>query len=575
MSTTRMNRRTFLKVSGQAAAVAVLGRTVLEVLGAGTSPADLVLRNGPIVTVSDKLGVAEAMAVRGTSILAVGSDKEIARYIGARTKVVDLKGRSVSPGLIDAHSHPMPFGHMETRFVILRPPKVNSFDTLGQELAKAAAKIPKGEWIVGRGFNEFKEGRFPRRQELDKYVPDHPVLIIHWGGQFGVANTLALQKADLLKADAKDPYGAKYLRSRRDGLPDGVLIHYPAIYSVHEDRLTDEEYQKCATFAFERFAQVGVTCIHDNFCMPALARLYVQMERAGRLPLRLRLYPYLANLEVCKRVLAARRPVASDMLSVPGFKLAVDGYALMHDVPEDRRDMAIPMHPQDKFNTIIGEIHNAGLQADVHAVGDKGVDWTLEAFQKAAGSAQGVRKMRHRIEHFPFRKMDSIRKAADLGVPVCTQPALIDVRADDFVRDFGRLGKQGKQLVETMVPLKTFQKEHVTACFGADVPAFPSYRPLDSIRCAMERKTPGGTQLDTGEAVSFLEALRMHTLESARAASDEEKLGSIEPGKQADLVVWNQDLRKIQAAKDLTGLEVAATYVGGKAVYTTPGFKDA
>jgi predicted amidohydrolase YtcJ len=575
MSKSAMSRKTFLKLSGGAVAGALLGRTVVEVLGAETSPADVVFRNGPIVTVSDKFGVVEALAVRGNSILAVGTDQQIAPLVGPRTKVVDLKGRSVSPGLIDAHSHPMAYGHMEMRFVILRPPKIHSFRTLGEELANAAARVPKGQWIVGRGFDVFDEGRFPRRWELDRYVPDHPVLIIHWGGQFGVANTLALQKAGLLSKDVQDPYGGKYLRSARDGLPDGVLIHYPAIYSVHEDRLSDEENQKCAAFAFERFARAGVTCIHDNFCMPAFVRLYVQMARSGRVPLRLRLYPYVANLEICRRVLAARRPLVSDTVRLAGIKLAVDGYALMYEVPEDRRHMAIPMHPQDKFNTIIAQIHGAGLQADVHAVGDKGVDWTLAAFEQAAGSAQGVCKMRHRIEHFPFRKTDSIRKAADMGVPLCTQPALIDVRADDFLRDFQRLGSQGRQLVQTMVPLRTFQRENVAVCFGADVPAFPSYQPLDSIRCAMERRTPSGAQLDSNESVGFLDALKMHTLASAHAAFDEDKLGSLEPGKLADLVVWSRDLRKVASAHDLSDLGVLATYVGGKAVYTSPAFKDA
>ena len=185
-----MTRRTFIKLAGGTAAAVVLGKAI-QVVGAEAEPADVVFKNGPIVTMSDRQGIAEAVAIRGDSVLAVGSEKEIAQRIGARTQVIDLAGRSLSPGLIDAHSHAIAFGHMETKFVIVRPPKINSFETLGQALAAAAAKKPKGEWIVARGFNEFKEGRFPRRQELDEYVPNHPVLAIHWGGQFGVANTLA------------------------------------------------------------------------------------------------------------------------------------------------------------------------------------------------------------------------------------------------------------------------------------------------------------------------------------------------------------------------------------------------
>ena len=558
-----MTRRTFIKLAGGTAASVVLSKAI-QVVGAETEPADVVFKNGPIVTMSDRQGIAEAVAIRGDSVLAVGSEKEIAQRIGARTQVIDLAGRSLSPGLIDAHSHVIAFGHMETKFVIVRPPKINSFETLGRALAAAAAKKPKGEWIVARGFSEFKEGRIPRRQELDEYVPNHPVLAIHWGGQFGVANTLAMKTADLLRADAKDPYGGLYLRDKRTGLPDGVLIHYPAIYSVYKDELSDQENVACAEWGQAKFVELGVTCIHDNFCTAPAARAYVSMERAGKLLPRIRVYPYVPNLEICKRLLGQMKRFEGRLARLAGVKLAVDGYALMYKVPEKHREMAIPMHPQDQFEAIIAAIHEAHLQADVHAVGDKGVDWTLAAYAKAAGSNAECRKRRHRIEHFPFLKADTIGKAADMGVPVCEQPAIIEVRADDFLQKFE---PDQRKLVETMVPLRTMLKAGVCVAFGADVPAFPSHRPLDSIRCAMDRKTLSGRQLDKGEAISFMEALKMHTLSAAYLASDEDKLGSLEPGKLADLAVWNKDLRKISSAADLKGLAVVSTYVGGKRVY--------
>jgi hypothetical protein len=280
---------------------------------------------------------------------------------------------------------------MQLRFVLLRPPKVNSFETLNKELAKAAKKKPPGEWIVGRGFDTFKEGRFPRRQELDGAVPDHPVLIIHWGGQFGVANTLALKKANLLRADIKDPYGGLYLRDKRDGLPDGVLIHYPAIYSVYEPPLDEREQIECAEWGMKQFASVGVTCIHDNFCAPKHAAAYVRLELADRLPCRVRVYPYVPNLERCQLLVENVRRYEGRLVRLQGVKLAVDGYALLYKVPPEHRDLAIPMHPQPLFEKIIATIHQAGFQADVHAAGDKGVDWTLDAYAKATGGAAECR----------------------------------------------------------------------------------------------------------------------------------------------------------------------------------------
>jgi len=502
--------------------------------------------------------------VRGKQIMAVGSNSQIEKLVDQSTKVVDLAGKSVSPGLIDAHSHVIAFGHMQLKFVILRPPKVNSFETLKKELAKAAKEKPKGEWIVGRGYDTFKEGRWPRREELDEAVPDHPLLIIHWGGQFGVANTLALKKANLLRKDVEDPYGGKYLRDKKTGLPDGVLIHYPAIYSVHQPELTETEEVECADWGFKEFARLGVTCIHDNFCFPKSARTYVRLEQAGKLSCRVRVYPYVANLQQCRQLVEKVRRYEGPLVRMQGVKLAVDGYALMYDIPDRHREMAIPMHPQPLFNEIIATIHQADFQVDVHAVGDKGVDWTLEAFAAATGSAAECRRRRHRIEHYPFRKLDSIARTAELGVPVCIQPNFIEVKAEDF-RD--KLAPKARSYVDTMVPLKTFGKNGVQVAFGADVPAFPSDNPLDSIRSAMDRQTSSGRKLDDSESVSFLDALKLHTLGSAYAAFDEKELGSLEPGKLADFVIWDRDLRKIKKGQDLDGLKPQATYVGGKTVY--------
>lgn len=526
--------------------------------------ADLVLTRGAIVTMDDSQPNAEAMAIKNGSILAVGKNDEIRKYAGKRTRVIDLAGKGVSPGIIDAHSHLISFGQMQLRFVILRPPKINSFATLNAELAHAAKEKPAGEWIVGRGFDTFKEGRFPRREEIDAAVPNHPVLIIHWGGQFGVANTLALQKAGLLRADVKDPYGGEYLRDRKTGVPDGVLIHYPAIYSVYQPEPTPPEQVENAEWAMREFSKVGVTCIHDNFTNPRHMPTYVRLEKMGRMSCRLRVYPYVKDLQTCRMVIQKARRYEGPQVRLQGIKLAVDGYALMYEANPKHKDLIIPMHPQPMFNAIIAEIHNAGYQVDVHAVGDMGVDWTLEAFFNVCGSDSECQKWRHRIEHFPMRKMDSIQRAARMGVPVCEQPLQLQIKADDMLE---KLGPKSRAYVDTLDPLKTFMKEGVHVAIGADVPAFPSHIPLDGIRAAMQRKTQSGRQLDLSESVTFLEALRLYTLGSAYAAFDEKTLGSLSKGKQADFVIWNKDLNSIKTGADTTSLQVMATYLGGSPVY--------
>ncbi len=560
---TQMNRRTFAKRVVGAASYPLAGHTA-RVFAAASDTADLVLTNGVMVTMSDKRPSAQAMAVRRGRILAVGTNPQIEKLASRDTKVIDLAGRCVSPGLVDAHSHVVGFGQMQLKYVLLRPPKVDSIESLKNALAKAAKDKPAGEWIVGRGFASFKEGRFPRRRDLDEAVPNHPTLIIHWGGQFGAANTLALEKAGLLRADVKDPYGGKFLRDRRTGLPDGALLHYPAIYAVYQPKLDDAEKVECAAWGMNQLASQGVTCVHDNFCHPEYAKAYVRLERRGQLPCRARVYPYVKNLQQCRLVVERIRRYEGPLVRLQGIKLAVDGYALMYNVPREHRHLDIPMHPRPQFNEMIATIHQGDLQADVHAVGDKGVDWTLAAFAKAAGSAAECRRRRHRIEHFPFRKLDSIKRAADLGAPVCLQPNYIEVRADAFLE---KLGRSGKALVDTMLPIRTFMNQGVHLAYGADVPAFPSHSPMASIRSAMERRTASRRKLDAAEAVSFTEALRHHTIDGAYAAFDENDLGSLEPGKHADFVIWNQDLRKVRTPRDTVALKPRATYLAGKAVY--------
>jgi hypothetical protein len=566
----RVNRKTFVKTCAGAAACTALGSWP-RIWGAGETPADLLLVNGAVVTMGGPAPEGTALAVKGDRVLAVGAGEALAAHRGDRTRVVDLRGRGVSPGLIDAHSHLMSYGIMELLVVNIRPPRVHDFTSLGQVLQEAAGKKRPGEWIMARGYQEFDEGRWPVRRDLDKMVSQNPVLCIHWSGQFGLANTLALEKAGLFTAGVRDPYGGVFVRDKRDGLPNGGLINYPAIYSVYKPERSDQETMEAARWGIARFVEQGVTCVHDNFADARSFKAYRQLEHAGELPLRIRVYPYVANLQTCQQAIAKIPPDRGSLVRLQGIKLAVDGYALMYDVPEGHKEFAIPMHPQAAFEEIVATIHRAGYQADVHAVGDNGVDWTLAAFEKACGGKQKNREKRHRIEHFPFFKEDTLQKAAEMGVPVCSQPYAIDFRADDFI---GRNDRLTKKQIQTFCPCKSMLKEGIPLAFGADVPAFPSMRPLDSIRSAMTRRTDKGRQLDEGERLTFMEALKVHTLGSAYSAFDEKELGSLEPGKAADFVVWNRDLGAVRTASDVDSLSVQATFLDGRAVYRAQGVMD-
>lgn len=555
------SRRSFLKALATAPLLALTDAGTTRVFASPRSGADMILTNCNIITMDDNKPLARAIAIKGANIVGIGSNEAMSQFIDSKTAVFDLHEDCVSPGLIDAHSHLIAFGQMQLKFVILRPPQVNSFETLGKVLAKATVGRPKGEWIVGRGFRDFKEGRFPTRHDIDDAVPNNPLLIIHWSGQFGIANTMALKKADLLRADLKDPYGAAYLRGK-DKLPNGILVHYPAIYSVYNPPMEGHEQIEAASWAMKLFAEQGVTCVHDNFIPAQKAQTYLEMEQRSELPIRIRVYPYIPSLERCKLLLSRVKRYQSPLLRLQGVKLAIDGYPLMYKpLDKNREHIVLPMHPRDQFEAIIKAIHDADYQVDVHAVGDRSVDMTLDSFLKVCGNSGECRRRRHRIEHFPFRNLDSIRRAADYGTPVCSQPEMITVRGDEL------LGKVDRKLVNAITPIATFFKEGAMICFGADVPAFPSYLPFDSIRTAMSRKTEKGKQLDPSERISFMEGLRCHTINAAYSGFDEKDLGSLEVGKKADFVIWNRDLTKISSDAELPKIKSKATFVDGKMVY--------
>lgn len=552
-----MKRREFLQtVAGAAGGLLLAGRPLYA---QPRTAADTIFVNGPVITVNSAQPFAEAVAAKNGRVLAVGGRAEIESHRDVQTQVVDLQGQSLTPGLIDAHSHLLAFGQMELFFVLIRPPQVHDFASLRQVIGQAAARLRPGQWLVARGFNEFDEGRFPTREELDPATPRNPALLIHWTGQYGVANTLALQQQNLLRADVTDPYGGKYLRDPRTGLPNGRLLHYPAIYSVYAPEFTDAEEARSLAWGAAAFLREGITCVHDNFCTAPAVWQYIRQERAGQLPLRVRLYPYVPNLARCQQFLARARRYEGPLVRLQGVKLAVDGYPLMYQVPPQQAQLNMPMHPPDQFQAIISAIHEAGFQVDVHAAGDRAVDLALDAFSRAAGGDRQVRERRHRLEHYMFRRAASIRRTADMGVPVCTQPAWIPMRAGELVR------RLGAEAVAGMVPLGSFRRAGVALSFGADVPASPTHLPLDSLIPAVTREAPGA-EMDMTERITFLEALEAHTLSAAYAAFDEQEMGSIVPGKLADFATWNADLRQVDDAR-LRTLRITTTWLGGQCVH--------
>ncbi|MFB3883854.1 MAG: amidohydrolase [Thermodesulfobacteriota bacterium] len=573
-----LDRRKFLKVSSLALASAITGKPPIT---AAAETADLVLAGGKLITVDKKDSVAQAVAVKNGRILDVGSDEAIRQYVGQGTKVIDLHGRTVTPGLIDSHAHLPVFGFRENGSWVNLQSKGSKEEIL-EAIGTRAKKLQKAEWVYAWGIQDITFS-FMDRSDLDRVSQDHAILAVHTSGQWGFANTLALQLSGIDR-NTPDPEGAKIAKDSA-GNPTGLLIHYPALYLVRRKLPvpTYEKYREALSFAANLYAAEGVTTIHDNFFFIAEmssanpVEAYIDALESNQLPVRVKLWPYIPNIREARlavedlfskkdpdpdsayRLLAQCKREKGSLFSEiwGGWKLAADGggpSSLFY-----RNPSGLPMHDEKDFQEMVSLFHKTGQQISVHAIGDKAVDLTVSAFIQAL-KAEPRRDHRHRIEHANSPTIKARDLMARSGVVVSTHPQWI-------YKWFDRA-----QLLKYLdsdrgaIPLKSYLDRSIPVAFGADPPAFPVYQPQVALWQAVARVTEKGYRLTSSESISIRSALRCQTMGSAYAGFQEKEVGSIEKGKLADLVVWDKDMDAVPT-DEIKNLRAEATLLGGKVVY--------
>jgi hypothetical protein len=582
-----MNRREFLKVSGIACASLFAGTSRIS---ASEPTADLVLVNGTVLTIDPLDSVARAIAVKNGRILDVGSDASIRRYIGQSTKVIDLAGDTMTPGLIDAHAH-LPFFGLRENGTWVNLQQCETKDEVLSKLAERTRKLPKGAWVYAWGIND-NAHHFLNRDDLDRVSREHPILAVHTSGQWGFANILALQVSGIDK-NTPDPPGGEIKRSS-EGIPTGLLVHYQALYLVRRmmPQISYRQFEEALLFAQNLYAKEGVTAIHDNFFQVAEISSYNSVEAyltalsSNKMPLRVKLWPYMPNLQEARRgikdifsgkdpapdsayrgLALLRRENPSFFASLwGGWKLATDGggpTALYY-----RNSSALLMHQEEELNEMVKLFHETGQQISVHAVGDKAVDLTIASFLNALKS-QPRKDHRHRIEHALAPSPTALDLMAKHGVVVCTHPQWLYkwlgksplLKGFNEAPLFKRLDMQ-----RGIVPLRSYIRQNISVAFGADPPAFPLYQPQLALWQAAARITETGYRFSTSETIPIKTALRLQTMGSAYAGFQEKDLGSIEKGKCADLVVWEENFCTAPLDR-IKNIKAKMTIVGGRVIY--------
>jgi predicted amidohydrolase YtcJ len=547
----KMNRRDFLRTSALAAAGVLAGCTRIE---ASMPTADVVLMNGKVITMDHLDSIAQAVAVKKGKIMEVGADKSISKYMGRETRIMDLKGKTLTPGLIDSHAH-LPFFGLRENGWFLKLQGVFSKDDILELLAQRARKTPRGGWISAWGLESLSLS-YLNRYDLDKVTTQHPVLVVFTGGQWGFANSYALNIAGIGKSTPSPP-GSKIERSPSTGEPTGLLIHYPALNLVRRHMpIPDSRQAKDALlFAAKLYAAEGVTTVHDNFFslgLPHFHKAYFELMESGTMPLRARLWPYMPNFHVASKVFHALfkskalhpRSKIKELIQYKrecpdlfnsvwgGFKMAVDGGG---PTSHWHRRPGVCLHKERDLQRMFKLFHGAGHQVSVHAVGDRAVDLILDAMEHAQ-KEYPRENPRHRIEHALSPQTNSFRRMKALGVVVCTHPQWFFAWGDKW------RGLKMRENYFGVIPLKSYLKQGIPLAMGADPPAYPIHKPQLALFEAVARVSRRGYRFDQRESVSIQEALRIQTMGSAYAGFQEREIGSIEKAKWADMVVWNKDM---------------------------------
>jgi hypothetical protein len=523
--------------------------------------ADTALLNGQIFTIDGSDAVAEAVAIRDGLIQAVGSSADIAAWVGEQTQVIELGGRTVTPGLIDAHNHFQVVGLMNSYYIPFLPPDVLTVADLQAALAEAVAQVPEGEWIKGY-FLWVQDANLPTRHDLDPVSPEHPVFILQQGGHYGSANSRALEIAGIT-ADTPDPTGGVIGRDG-DGAPNGVFYNHRAmdLVRLHMPRYTQDAVEANIESSQTLFGASGVTSFQDNNVRGTdTVATYLDVGRRGGMRLRGAVYYTLEWPGDLERALNEIEHYEDAFMRFAGFKFLLDGQMTMAYCHEphngDRWD--IPTWNPQTFKDAVRALHDTGLQICVHCAGDAAVDLTLDAFEEAM-NANPRSDPRHRIEHAIITRPESTQRMRDLGVVVSTQPQFIRIGGDRYAE------LMGEERARRAIVTREWLEAGIPVALGSDAPSTPWSSPLATLIGAVTRATFSGQVHEPDQALTPYEALRAHTWAAAYAAHEEGIKGSIEAGKLADLIVWSVDPTQ-STAQELWDSTIELTMVDGEIVH--------
>lgn len=559
--------------------VAVLFATFACLLALPAQAPDLILHSGKIVTVDDRIGTVQALAARGGRILAVGSNDEVRKLAGPKTKVVNLVGRMAMPGFIEGHGH---FTGVGNATLILDLSKVDNWDQVVDMVAEAARHTPPGEWIVGRGWHQEKWSKqpagsvkgFPPHDSISAATPENPVALTHASGHASFFNQKAMEMAGVNK-DTVDPPGGEIIKNAK-GEPIGVFSETAAglvsrtrsgrgIRRSREAQRAD--LRQKIELAVKDCLQKGVTSFQDAGSNFHEIDMFREMAEAGELGVRLWVMIRTSNRQLEQRLKNYRMIDAGDhFLTVRALKRSIDGALgsrgawLLEPYADEPESAGLETATVASVTRMAELGAQYGFQVCVHAIGDRANREVLDIYEKVWGSKHDGTQLRWRIEHAQHIHPDDIPRFGKLGVIASMQGVHCTSDAPYVVPRLGQQrAEQGAYVWQKLL------KSGAVVTNGTDAPV-ENVDPIASYYASVTRKTKSGEAFYPDQAMSRMAALRSYTLSCAYAAFEDDTKGSLTPGKLADVVVLSQDLLTVPEEKILN-TKVIYTIVGGKVVY--------
>src|SRR6266699_1977746 len=534
-------------------------------------PAETVFKNGNIYTVNGG-SRAEAVAVKGDRIVFVGSNKGAQKYVGEKTRVIDLHGNTVVPGLTDAHCHLLGVGQREMTL------NLEGITNLQDFLAKVKARVDQtkpGEWVTGRGWIEtfWQPPVFPTRWDLDKISPNNPVFLGRADGHGAVANSAALRIGGVTKA-TKDPFGGQVLRDKQTGEPTGMLLdNAQSFVRSHIPASTEGDTETAMILANKRSIELGWTQVQDPGGSYRDVDLYKKLYGAGKLKLRIYKAVYGPGPEA-KRLLSEGPIVEAfgDRLNVRTIKVVSDGAlgsrgaALLAPYSDDPDQKGFLRVKEEDLLPMLKEALQKGIQVQTHAIGDYANRFILDEYEKALNavpkSERKIAEPRWRDEHSQIVNPIDIPRFAKLGI-------IPSMQASHAIGDLHFAPRRlGMERLKGAYAWQSFIKSGVIVPGGSDAPVERG-EPMIEFYAAVARKDIRGFSGEgwhPEEAVTREQALKMFTIWPAYAAFEEELRGTIEVGKLADFTVLSADVMKIPEM-DILKTHCLMTGIGGEIVY--------